>query len=110
MSKAAATASGEAKKDKPVRTKIQRPSSDATRWHMSKDAVDRGMAEIARWTDLECIKHMAAIRWGSFKHQTCPHCLSADDHYWSKTEKRWKCRGCGSRFSVTSKTDRKSVV
>ena len=104
MTKAAAPAVNEAKKGRKVRAQIQRPSSDATRWHMSKNAVDRGMDEIARWTDLQCIKHLAAIRWGSFKYQTCPHCSAGDEHYWSTTERRWKCRSCGKRFSVTSQT------
>jgi transposase-like protein len=34
----------------------------------------------------------------------CPHCGTHDSHYWTVQELRWKCKGCGKRFSVTSGT------
>ena len=86
------------------RASVSRPSSDASRFHMSKAAVDRSVEDFAIMTDLQCIKHMAKIRWGSFTKVTCPHCNSSSAHYWSKEDSRWKCKGCGKRFSVTSKT------
>lgn len=101
---AATSSSTEGKKPPPKRNVIHRPSSDASRFHMSKDAVDRSVEEVARWTDLQCVKHLAAVRWGSFKLVGCPHCNAHDEHYWSARELRWKCRGCGKRFSVTSGT------
>lgn len=100
----AASAPTASKKPPPKRNSVHRPSSDASRWHMSKAAVDRSVTKAARLTDLECVKHMAHIRWGSFKLVGCPHCNAHDEHYWSTQELRWKCRGCGKRFSVTSKT------
>ncbi len=91
-------------KKKPVRTSIRRPSSDASRFHMSKEAVDRSVAEPLSWTDLKCTRHLAKLRWGDWRNVVCPHCNTGAQHYWSKTELRWKCKACGSRFSVTSKT------
>lgn len=86
------------------RTSVHRPSSAASRFHMSKMAVDRSVEEFARMTDLQCVQHMAKVRWGSCKKVVCPHCSTCTEHYWSKEELRWKCKGCGKRFSVTSKT------
>ena len=83
---------------------VHRPSSEASRFHMSKAAVDRSVEDFAKMTDLQCVRHFAMIRWGSFTNVTCPHCNSSSEHYWSKGEMRWKCKACGKRFSVTSKT------
>ncbi|MDE2626645.1 MAG: IS1595 family transposase [Burkholderiales bacterium] len=101
---AAASAPTEVKRHLPKRNSIHRPSSDASRFHMSKAAVDRSVEDVAKWTDLQCVKHLANVRWGSFKVIGCPHCNAHDEHYWSSKELRWKCRGCGKRFSVTSNT------
>ena len=91
--------------NKPAkRTVVRRPSSDASRFHMSTAAVDRSVEYYLKLSNLQCVKHLANIRWGSFTKVTCPHCNSSSDHYWSETELRWKCKGCGKRFSVTSKT------
>lgn len=89
---------------KRKRTVVRRPSSDASRFHMSAAAVDRSVAEVLSMTDLKCVKHLAVCRWGDFKKVTCPHCNTGAEHYWSSKDLRWKCKGCGSRFSVTSKT------
>ena len=89
---------------KTKRTSVRRPSSDASRFHMSKNAVDRSVEVYARMSDLQCVQHFAKIRWGSFKKVTCPHCSTSSEHYFSKSDLRWKCKGCGKRFSVTSKT------
>ena len=86
------------------RTSVHRPSSDASRWHMSKAAVDRSGDEFAKWTDLKCVRHLATIRWGSHRSVMCPHCSTGAEHYFSTTELRWKCKSCGKRFSATSQT------
>lgn len=91
------------KKSKP-RTSVHRPSSDATRFHMSKDAVDVSVRDLSKLTDLQCVRRLAQARWGSYKVVTCPHCTTSAAHYWSAKELRWKCKGCGKRFSVTSNT------
>lgn len=93
--------------DKPGKSKrasIHRPSSDASRFHMSTAAVDRSVEDFARMSNLQCVQHFAKIRWGSFKKVTCPHCSSSSEHYFSKPDLRWKCKGCGKRFSITSQT------
>jgi transposase-like protein len=89
-------------KSKPPRTKIHRPSSAATRWHMSSAAVDRDVTEYGRWTDRQCVRHFARARWGDFKLVTCPHCETADKHYWNVERLRWKCKRCAKTFTVTS--------
>lgn len=89
---------------RPIRHVIRRPSSAAARFHMSKDAVDRSVSEYAKWSDLKCIRHMAIIRWGSYKLVRCPHCVTNAEHYWHVKEHRWKCGSCGKKFSVTSST------
>ena len=91
-------------KKKGPRESVRRPSSDASRFHMSADAVDVSVLDIGRMSDLQCIKALAKARWGSSNVTTCPHCMSSASHYWSKSELRWKCKGCGKRFSVTSGT------
>lgn len=83
---------------------VHRASSDASRWHMSKEAVDRKLEDIFRWTDLKCVRHMAVLRWGSWESVVCPHCNTGAEHYWLQRQMRWKCKGCGSSFSVTSRT------
>lgn len=86
------------------RTSLHRPSSDASRFHMSKEAVDRSVEDIFRWSDLKCVRHLAQIRWGDPRKVTYPHCNTSAEHYWYLKELRWKCKCCGSRFSVTSQT------
>ena len=86
------------------RTSVHRPSSDASRWHMSANAIDRSVTEISKWTNLKCIRHLAIIRWGDDKNVVCPHCNTGCEHYWRQKDARWKCRHCGNCFSVTSKT------
>lgn len=71
---------------------------------MSAKAVDRSVEDYARWTDLRCVRHLANLRWGSHINVVCAHCNTCADHYWSDKELRWKCKGCGKRFSVTSQT------
>jgi hypothetical protein len=91
-------------KNRPVRHVIHRPASDVARWHMSTKAVDQSVSEFATWTDLRCVRHLAVIRWGGYKLVTCPHCNTSDEHYWYPKDRRWKCRSCDAKFSVTSKT------
>ena len=87
--------------DKAV--KKRRRSGTAT-WHMSMDAVSVSIPEIARWTDKQCLDYLLQVRFGAWDTVSCPHCGTLGDHYWRKTEKRWKCEGCGSTFSITSGT------
>ncbi len=45
-----------------------------------------------------CIDTVAAMRWPGGKPK-CPACEHAE-HYYLKTQKRWKCKECGRQFSV----------
>jgi len=45
-----------------------------------------------------CVDAVAAMRWPDGK-PTCPSCLKKD-HYYLKSQKRWKCKECGRQFSV----------
>jgi transposase-like protein len=45
-----------------------------------------------------CIDTVASLRWVDGK-ATCPAC-GKQEHYYLKTQKRWKCKECGRQFSV----------
>jgi transposase-like protein len=45
-----------------------------------------------------CIDAVAAMRWPDGK-PTCPAC-GHQDHYYLKTQRRWKCKECYKQFSV----------
>src|SRR5258708_26564925 len=45
-----------------------------------------------------CIDTVASLRWADGK-ATCPAC-GKQDHYYLKTQKRWKCKECYKQFSV----------
>jgi transposase-like protein len=81
-----------------------RKSTGTAAFHMSRKAVDMGLDDLERLTPKQVIVALAKIMWGSAREMPCPHCGTFDEHYWSATEMRWKCKGCGKRFSVTSKT------
>jgi transposase-like protein len=38
------------------------------------------------------------VRWPEGE-QTCPKCSSVARHYFLRTQRRWKCRGCRQQFS-----------
>src|SRR5258705_3430184 len=48
-----------------------------------------------------CIDTVAEMRWPNGVH--CPEC-AADQPYYLKTQKRWKCRECRIQFSVKRDT------
>ena len=45
-----------------------------------------------------CVDTVAALRWPDGK-PTCPACAH-QDHYYLKTQRRWKCKECYKQFSV----------
>jgi transposase-like protein len=49
-----------------------------------------------------CIDTVAAMRWPEGK-PVCPACMHAE-HYYLKTQKRWKCKECNRQFSVKLNT------
>jgi transposase-like protein len=88
----------------PKRKSIHRASSDASKFHMSNQAIDRSVADFGKWSDKKCVQHLAKLRWGSHEVVVCPHCTTITEHYFSEKELRWKCKHCSKRFSVTSQT------
>ena len=65
---------------------------------------DLNVMDIARASEAESAKMLAKARWGSAELMPCPHCGTIDTHYWRTYDLRWKCKGCGKTFSVTSNT------
>jgi transposase-like protein len=56
-------------------------------------------AAIRHYSDEQvCIDTVAALRWPDGK-PTCPAC-GHQEHYYLKTQKRWKCKECHKQFSV----------
>src|SRR5258706_14557492 len=49
-----------------------------------------------------CIDAVAAMRWPDGK-PVCPACMHTE-HYYLKTQRRWKCKDCGRQFSVKLNT------
>ena len=83
---------------------FRRKYSGSAKWHMSREAVSLSVTDVMKWSKYRCVSELVEARWGGWKSVQCPHCGTAGNHYWRKTELRWKCSGCGSTFSVTSKT------
>jgi len=89
--------------DAPKLFPLRRRTGTAA-FHLSRDAVDFGVEDLERLTDLGAVRFVARLLWGSDVEMPCPHCGTIDAHYWRRKELRWKCRGCGKTFSVTSGT------
>lgn len=90
--------------DGPEDIRPVRRRSGTAKWHMSREAVSLSVPELLHWTDRQCLEFMVEVRFGSWDTVSCPHCGTVGRHYWRPLEKRWKCKGCGSTFSVTSGT------
>ena len=88
----------------PTAPKPKRHRSGTAGWHMSREAVSLSVPKVFAWTDRECLDFMVEARFGSWDSVGCPHCGTTGKHYWRPQQKRWKCAGCGSTFSVTSGT------
>lgn len=69
---------------------------------LSSKAKTLSLAKVMRMTDEQALEAFKAIRWEGGK----PHCsrCGSVELYDCKSEKLWKCKGCGYRFSVTSGT------
>lgn len=79
-----------------------RKTTGTAGFHLSKDAVDLGFDDLNKLTERQAILMLADARWGSTTYMPCPHCGTLDTHYWFGKERRWKCKSCDKRFSVTS--------
>lgn len=76
----------------------------SAQWHMSRAAVNLSLPTVMSWTDAQCLDFLVEARFGSWDAVSCPHCGTVARHYWRVREKRWKCKGCDSTFSITSGT------
>ncbi len=84
--------------------KPKRRRSGTATWHMSRESVSLSVPEVLKWTERECIDFLVQTRFGGWETVGCPHCGTIGKHYWRPLQKRWKCAGCDSTFSVTSGT------
>ena len=82
----------------------RRLRSGSAAWHMSREAVSISIPEVLQSTDQQCLNVLVHVRFGSWETVTCPHCGTVGKHYWRPRERRWKCAGCDSTFSITSGT------
>jgi transposase-like protein len=73
-------------------------------FHLSRNAVGMGFDDLNLLTERQAVMLLAEAQWGSTTYMPCPHCGTLDKHYWSGKERRWKCKCCDKRFSVTSRT------
>lgn len=87
--------------DKPKLFPLRQHTGTAAH-HLSKRAVDFGQEDLHSLSEKEAVLLLARMRWGSENEMPCPHCGTIDSHYWTSKELRWKCKGCGKRFSATS--------
>jgi transposase-like protein len=81
-----------------------RRRSGCAKWHMSAEAVTVSVPDVILMTDRECLDFLVKVRFGDWASVGCAHCGTVGKHYWRALEKRWKCMGCGSCFSITSGT------
>jgi transposase-like protein len=100
---AAAPAAAAPASDKPKNFPLRKRTGTAA-FHLSTAAVGFGCEDLERMTEKEAVMWLADAQWGSTKEMPCVHCGTIDTHYWTPAEMRWKCKCCGKRFSVTSKT------
>ena len=84
--------------------KPKRRRSGTADWHMSREAVNLSVSQVFAWSERQCLDFLVESRFGSWDSVGCPHCGTTGKHYWRPLQKRWKCAGCGSTFSVTSGT------
>jgi len=66
---------------------------------VAKSKLPKSLQQAIRYFSDEqvCIDTVAALRWPD--GPSCPAC-EHKEHYYLKTQKRWKCKACGRQFSV----------
>jgi transposase-like protein len=63
------------------------------------------LPEVAEWDDETVRATFQELRWPDTDGEpVCPECGCVDPHYYLRTRKQWRCKGCGHTFSLTSGT------
>lgn len=71
---------------------------------LSAKARTLSLARVMRLSDAEAYETFKAVRWAANDGQAiCPHCGSVECYEY-RTRRIFKCKGCGSQFSVTTGT------
>ena len=71
---------------------------------LSKEARTLSLAKVIRMSDDEAFTAFMGIRWAENNGEAvCPRCGSVEVYTYA-ARKIFKCKGCGSQFSVTSGT------
>lgn len=73
-------------------------------WLLSSAVRDLSLIELANMTEQDAFEYFCAIRWGNNSEQYCSTCGVIDSHYIRPNRRQWRCKHCGSYFSVTTKT------
>lgn len=62
------------------------------------------LAKVLRMSEEEAREAFKAIRWASTEGEpVCPSCGCCESYHLA-TQRRWKCKGCGKQYSITSGT------
>ncbi len=88
---------------RPEPKRVRRRSGTAA-WHMSRKAVDVSLQQVYDLSEAQAMDFLVRTRFGSWRTVRCSACGSIGKHFWRNSERRWKCVGCGGRFSITSGT------
>ena len=70
---------------------------------LSAKARSMSLIQIFTMSDEDAFNLFKESRWGD-GDPVCPVCGCIDNHYFIKTRKQWRCKGCNHTFSVTSGT------
>jgi len=70
---------------------------------LSAKARSLSLVQIFTMTDVAAFDLFKESRWGD-GDPVCPTCGLIDKHYFIKTRKQWRCKGCNHTFSITSGT------
>jgi transposase-like protein len=87
-----------------AKKRFVRRRSGTAKWHMSREAVNLPLADIYKLDEYECWKLFVEARFGGKDTVRCPYCGSIGTHYFRLHDRRWKCHGCKSTFTVTTGT------
>lgn len=71
---------------------------------LSKGRRTLDMASIERMSEEEAFSEICRMRWGNGNEQKCPRCGVIKKHYFIQGRKQWRCKDCGTTFSVTTAT------